>query len=343
MTNEQILKADMVQADLNSNGGLLNDEQANRFIRKLIEQPTLLRQIRVVEMNSPTRQVNKIGFGKRILRAGAEGTALATAAVDGAFDPDAEKTARAKPTTEQILLTTKEVIAEVVLTYDVIEDNIERGNTAASGGTGTGGPNAGGIMNTILDLMAERVSLDLEEGGILGDTAASVHGPTPTGDGDTYLLQWDGFLKRATSNVVNGAAIDSGALTLNQFEELLKDLPDAYLRNRSMMRHFLSVDQEINYRALLGARATDLGDRNITSNGNLFAYGVPVEAVSLMPSANILFTDPMNLLMGIQRRVTVEFDKNISSRTFNFVVTARVDFQIEEEEAVVKTTGLTGS
>jgi len=38
--------------------------------------------------------------------------------------------------------------------------------------------------------------------------------------------------------------------------------------------------------------------------------------------------------------VTIEFDKNISARTFNFVVTSRVDFQIEEQLATVKTTGL---
>jgi len=340
MTNEAILKADMVASELTSNGGVLNPEQANRFIRNLIAQPTLLRQIRVVEMNAPTRKINKIGFGKRILRAATEATALADAAVDGAFDPKTEKTARAKPTTSQIQLVTKEVIAEVVLTYDVIEDNIERGNSAAGGPTGTGGPNAGGIMGTILDLMAERVALDLEEAGILAETTDNLYGGTAPSASDPYLFQWDGFLKRITTNTVNGATINAGAIHEDHFEAVLHAMPDAYLRNRPAMRHFCSVDQEISYRARLGARATVLGDTNITKEQPLFAYGSPVEAVSLMPLAQMIFCDPLNLIMGIQRRVTIEFDKNISARTFNFVVTSRVDFQIEEQLATVKTTGL---
>ena len=44
-------KADFDNSDLVT-AGLLNPEQANRFVRKLIEEPTLLRDVRVVEMNS---------------------------------------------------------------------------------------------------------------------------------------------------------------------------------------------------------------------------------------------------------------------------------------------------
>ena len=51
-------------------GGALNPEQASKFIRKLIKEPTILRDIRTVEMTSPVKNVNKIQFNKRILRAG---------------------------------------------------------------------------------------------------------------------------------------------------------------------------------------------------------------------------------------------------------------------------------
>ena len=62
-------KADLAIADLQSNGGVLNPEQGAAFIRVLIKQPTLIRACRVVEMVSPERKINKIGFGSRILRA----------------------------------------------------------------------------------------------------------------------------------------------------------------------------------------------------------------------------------------------------------------------------------
>ena len=69
-------KADIAIADLQSNGGELTPEQGNAFIRKLIKQPTLIRVCRVIEMVSPIRKINKIGFGSRILRKATSATAL---------------------------------------------------------------------------------------------------------------------------------------------------------------------------------------------------------------------------------------------------------------------------
>ena len=44
-TNSSLLrKADLAIADLQSNGGELSPEQGAAFIRKLIKQPTLIRQ-----------------------------------------------------------------------------------------------------------------------------------------------------------------------------------------------------------------------------------------------------------------------------------------------------------
>ncbi len=118
-------KADLAIADLSTNGGVLNPEQGAAFIRVLIKQPTLIRVCRVVEMTAPIRKINKIGFGSRILRAATSATALTQNGSNGtALD------GRAKPTTSQIQLQTKEQIAEVRIPYDVMEDNIERATTA---------------------------------------------------------------------------------------------------------------------------------------------------------------------------------------------------------------------
>lgn len=302
---ELIQKADIALSDLVSNGGLLNPEQADTFIRVLIDQPTILNSARVVTMNAPTRKINKIGFGSRIMRVGVASTPV----------PDND---RVKPDLSQVTLNTKEVIAEVHIPYDVLEDNIERGNVGVAMGE-----SAGGLMGTMVQLIAERAALDLEELAILGDT----------GSGDPYLALTNGYLKLATSHTV-----DAGNTTISKtlLKNGVKAMPDKYLRNRASLVHFISVDNETEYRDTYANRQTALGDSILQGTGAVYAYGSPVAAVPLMPAAKGLYTNPLNLIFGIQRQIMIEYDKDIRSRVFIIVLTARVDVQIEEADAVVK-------
>jgi len=299
----------MTLGDLAS-GGLLNDEQSSSFIRKLIDAPTILKGSRSVVMSAPQRQINKIGFGSRILRPAVSGVGL----VEGD---------RSKPTTEQVLLSTNEVIAEVRLPYDVIEDNIERGSMNAAGASSSHNPVTGTFKDTIVSLMADRAALDLEELALLGDT----------GSGDPYLALVDGFLKQSTTNIVDGGA---ATIARTLMKNGMKAMPDKYLRNRVALRHYFSHDNETEYREVNAARETTGGDAAINSNAPTFAYGVPVEPVALMPGVNGLFTHPKNMIFGIQRQISIEVDKDISERVFIIVLTARIDFKFEEEESVVK-------
>lgn len=309
-SNQSLLqKADLALADLQSNGGLLQPEQASTFIRKLLIAPTLIKSARVVTMGASSRKINKIGFGQRILRPAVSGSALA------AGD-------RSKPTTEQITLNTDEVIAEVRIPYDVMEDNIESA-TAANNEASNSGP--GGLRNTIISLIAERAALDLEEMGILADSAVA---------GNGTLSMTDGWIKRAETdgNVVDAA---NASISKTVFKQGVKMMPDQYLRNRAALKHYVSTDQETEYRDTLANRGTALGDNMVQGLGPVFAYGSPVEAVSMMPETKGLFTNPLNLIMGIQRDISMEYDKDITARVYIIVLTARVAFQIEEAEAVV--------
>lgn len=309
MNKELLRKADIAVSDLTSNGGYLNPEQSDAFIRKLLVAPTLISQVRRVSMSAPIRKINKISFASRILKPAVASTALSSGD-------------RSKPTTEQITLTTNEVIAEIRLPYDVIEDNIERGSIGTYNEGGS--PNAsGGFRDTIMTLIAERVAIDLEELAILGDTAS----------GDSYLAMQDGYLKRMTSNVVDagGAGISRTVL-----KNGMKTLPSQYRRNRGAMRHFLSTEQEIEYRDTLNNRETSFGDSQYQSTAPVFGAGAPVEGVGLMPSARGFLTNPLNLIFGIQRDISMETDKIITDRVYVIVVTARIALQIEEETAAVK-------
>lgn len=311
-TNQEIIKkADIALSDL-ATAGRLNPEQTDRFIRTLMDQPTLLQSCRTVAMNAPEMKINKIGFGSRILRPATSATALL------AGD-------RSKPDLGQVVINTKEVIAEVHIPYDVLEDNIERGNIAAGGEQG-----AGGMHQTIVDMIGERAALDLEELGIRGDT-------TLVGS-DAYLGLVDGWLKKANANVVNVG----GIFSKDAVKAAVKATPDKYLRNRGQMRHFVSVDNETEMRDVYANRATGLGDANLQGNLPLYVFGSEVKGVPMMPGANGLFTNPLNLIFGVQRNIQIEYDKDITKRVFIIVLTARVGFEIEEVNALTKYTGITG-
>lgn len=308
-------KADLAIADLAANGGELQPEQGASFIRKLIMVPSMINQARVVEMNSPRRKINKIGFGQRILRKAVSATALTQAQ-------------RSKPTTDQLTLLTEEQIAEVRLPYDVLEDNIERAEVANNGASNTG---PGGLRQTVLDLIAERAVLDLEELGLLADVAYT-NGSDQ--DDEDYLSQFDGWLKIAADdgNVVDA---ENATIAKEMFKAGLKILPKQYLRNKAAMRHFVSPNNELEYRDTLANRSTTLGDGMTTGNLAAYAYGVPVTPVQLMPEDRGIFTDPLNLIFGIQRQMSLEFDKDITARVYIIVLTCRVAFQVEEPEALV--------
>lgn len=308
-SNQEIVKkADIALSDL-ATAGRLSVDQTDRFIRTLIDQPTLLNSVRTVAMGTPEMKINKIGFGSRILRPAVSATPL-------------DASDRVKPDLGSVTLNTKEVIAEVRIPYDVIEDNIERGNIAVSAESG-----AGGFHQTIVDMIAERAALDLEELAIRGDTAS----------GDAYLALQNGYLKLASANVVNVA----GAFSKDAVKAAIKATPDKYLRNRAAMQHFVSVDNETEMRDAYANRATALGDSQIQGNLPLYVFGSQVKGVPLMPGANGLFTNPLNLIFGIQRNIQIEYDKDITSRVFIIVLTARVALEIEEVNAVTKYTGIT--
>lgn len=311
--NEELIKrADIALADLTANGGALDAEQANTFIDLILEQPTILKQARQIRMNGPERKINRIGFDSRILRAAIQ---TGGANDDGSNDRYVAKADRAKPVTSQIQLNTKEVIAEIRLPYEVLEDNIEGQS----------------LESHIMRLIAERAAVDLEELALAGDT----------GSGDAYLALQDGWLKRMVPHVVNNA---SAGVSPDLFTSGLLAMPQKYLRNLAQLKHFVSVANTIKYRQTVAARATGYGDVALTQNNPLYAAGVSVEAapmLSAIGSGNTGFTTfGQNLLFGIQRDISVETDKDIRSREYIIVLTARVAMQIDDVEATVKYTNI---
>lgn len=303
LDNKTILhKADLALSTLQSDGGYLLPVQSAKFIRILIDESKIMKLATVTPMKAPKQPINKIRFASRILRPGQEATQLAEAD-------------RAKPDLTALELDAKLFKAEVHLSNEVLEDSIERDE----------------LRQTIMQLMGEAISRDMDEIIVQGDTSS----------GDAYLAQFDGLLKQVTSNIVN-----AGGQSPNKtiWRDMLKTMPSAFLRNKRLMRYFTSVDAEIMYRDSISDRQTNSGDNALNSDAPCGYSGIPVVDVPLFPEnlglggdeTAAVLTDPKNINVGVWRNIRFETDKNISKGVVIIVATMRFDMKLIEETAAVK-------
>lgn len=310
MDNREIIeKATMVLSDLATGSGRMSPDQADTFIRKIQAAPTLLKDVRMEPMNSDSQRFPIIGFGQRVLRPAVEGVAL-------------EDSQKAKPTADSIILNAKEVIAEINLTYDVIENNIEKGR----------------FRDSIMDMLAERAALDIEELVLNGDKSSD----------DAYLALIDGLRKQAASqHVIDFKAAE---LTKDAFKQGYAAVPPQYLRNPREWAFYTSHLAQLEWIDYLTSRGTGLGDTALTNGGNINAYGVPIKPVAMMQPydagvdmenatvSDILLTHPKNILVGMSRNMTIEVEKDIRARKFIIVLTAKLDAVFEEKDATALVT-----
>ena len=307
LTNESLIqKADAALADLTTGGGLLQPAQAQKFLRVLIDEAVLLKMATVIPMRSPIQLIEKISFGQRILRAGTENEALATKD-------------RSKPSLGKVQLNAQLFKAEVRLNNEVVEDSIERGQ----------------LRQTIMQLMAEQIAVDIDEVVVQGNTSST----------DPFLAQFNGLLAQITTNQVEG----SGSTTdRTLFKNMFKTMPTPFIRNKKALRFLTSIDGEIDYRHALGDRATIGGDKFVEEDAPTMYAGVPIVSVPLFPqnmsnlagnatncSAGVLI-DPKNITVGIWRDIRVETDKLVSEGVLLIVATMRFDMKLAHEPASVK-------
>ncbi len=307
--NRTILeKADLALSDLIV-GGELVPAQAKKFIRLLIKESVIMSLGQVRPMASKKQLVEKIRFGTRILRAAAESTPL----------PEAD---RSKPDLSKVELDAKLMRAQVNLNDEVLEDSIEQGS----------------LRQTVMELMGEAISRDIDEIVVNGDTSS----------GDAFLAQFDGMLAAATSNVVAGGG---NPLNSDDLKGAIKAMPTEFIRNKKRLRFLTSVDAETDYRDTLSARETVAGDKFLQEDAPIMYSGIPVMDVPLFPEdlgggnneTNVIMIDPKNIMIGFWRKIRMETDKDIEAGVLKIVASMRFDFKYVEETAVVKVTAVTVS
>jgi HK97 family phage major capsid protein len=294
------------------NGARLLPDQSDTFFQMVFDRPGLLGDLRNVAMVSDTMNINKIGLGNMILQVAPSGTAPYI--VDGAGetfsnDRNLPSANRFSPTFQQVQLTVKEYMAEIHLTDDVIENNLEQTQ----------------LVSTIMDMATRRLALDIENILINGDT-------TNNSQAAVFQLQ-DGLLKRIVTNVVDN---QNATIGLDTFVSMQSALPTKYMNELGNMRYYLHNYKELAWRQQLASRGTSVGDSVLVNGGEVNALGVPMKVVAQMPQPNILFTDPKNIIVGMQRDMRLETERLPRSRMTAFIFSVKLGIQLEQEDATVK-------
>jgi HK97 family phage major capsid protein len=300
-----IQKADLAVSDLIANGGYLPEDQAEKFIVDMIKEAVVMKMIEVQGIPSHTQLIDKIGFNGSVLRPGTSGQALDAAD-------------RAKPTTEQVTLSTKLFKAEIQLNDETLEDSIEKDN----------------LKDTVMGMMTEQIALDFDGLLVNGDTTSL----------NTLWAQFDGMLALATAHVV---AAGNNPIDQEYLKRAVKAMPSQYNRNRQSQVFMTSEKAEIDYVTQLANRMTGLGDSSISATAAPPFMQRRIVPVPTFPETqgggsetSILLCDPKNAYCGIWRKIKIGTEYDLRAGIWSMVATMRAGFVWKETDAVVKVTGI---
>ena len=299
------------------NEGILTPEKFDRFVQVLQHRTVVLTEARFIPMEAQQVDIDRVGFTGRILKAGVD---------QAGADQDLSASDHVKPTFTTNKLIAKELQAITGIKDNALRRNIERGN----------------FENTLIQLFGEAAGRDLEEWFLLADTAIA-YGT------DAVLSLINGWCKRAANKIygVGGSKDFDPSANIwpeNMFDALIAALPKQYLQNRAEWRIYCDWTTENDYRNLLKARGTQLGDQAQTQGTAIPYKGIEIKYVPMLERSKAIPTGagriatlqhPDNMAWGLFHEVTIERDRIAKSRRTDFVLTLEGDADYEDENAAV--------
>lgn len=278
--------------------GLLNPEQARKFIQQTFDATNLGGLVRHEMRTAKTGEIDKIGIGRRILRKKTENT---------------DDNYRAGVKTSQIEYSTTAVRLPWEITEETLRENIEGQN----------------FENIVTNLMTTQLGVDMEDLYLNGDEA------TPETDEDYDFLKInDGWIKQIGNGGHVYDATSEDEMSLDMFYKALASLPNKY--NNGKLRWLMSPKRAQEWELFLLNKVVNQGgavpDSIYTSPARIQA----VECPSL-DDKTILLTDPKNLIVvntySMQIRKTTEGREAIMQDKRFYVVHLDYDPIIEELDA----------
>lgn len=238
--------------------GLLNPEQAKKFIQQTFEATTLGGLVRHEMRTAKTGEVDKIGIARRIVRKKTENT-------DDGY--------RAGVETSQIEYATTAVRLPWEITEETLRENIEGQN----------------FETIVTNLMTTQLGIDLEDLYLNGDEATESTDP----DYD-FLKINDGWIKQISNGGHVYDASSESSMSLDLFYKTLKTLPNKY--NNGKLRWLMSPHRAQEWELFLLNKVVNAGGAVPESVYNSPARIPAVECPSL-DDGTIILTDPKNLVV----------------------------------------------
>lgn len=305
-TNNRIIAkaGDPIQTAALSSG-LLNPEQARKFIQQTFDATNLGGLIRHEMRRAKSGEIDKIGIASRILRKKVENT-------DDGY--------RAGVKTSQIEYSTTAVRLPWEITEETLRENIE-----------------GQSLETIItNLMTTQLGVDLEDLYLNGDEA------TDSGADDYDFLKInDGWIKQIKNGGHVYDASSSDTMSLDLFYKTLALLPNKY--NNGKLRWLMSPKRAQEWELFLLNKVIGAGGAVPESLYNAPAKIKAVECPS-MSDDTIILTDPKNLIVvntyDMKVRKTTEGKEAIMQDKRFYVCHLDYDPIIEELDAAAIITGL---
>lgn len=269
ISNEELIQLIEKSIIGTTTGGQLSPQQATDFVNLVIDQTPILNEMRVETGIKKSLTVDGLEFGDPVVYAGMEGTA-----------PNANDVAAVDM--PRLTLTPKEIHAAIDVSFSFLRKNVQEQNAEES----------------INRAIAKRVGMDLVNLIFNGDTALDT-----TTKQNRALRIFDGILKKATADadvndiVVAVAPVWSG--DGSEFSKALRAIPKQYRDDRSMLRHFVSVDTIDDYEDEISERQTAAAD-NILFGANAVTMHKRVKIVPAFgfPNATLLTSVMSNLVLG---------------------------------------------
>ena len=303
-TNRQIINKAAITTGSVAHG-LLNPEQARKFIQQTFEATNLGPLVRHVMRNAKAGEIDKIGIASRIVRGKTENQ-------DDGY--------RAGVNTSVIEYACKAVRLPWEITEETLRENIE-----------------GQQMEEIItNLMTSQLGVDMEDLYLNSDTA------TPAEDPDYDFLKLnDGWIKQIIEGGHVYDASEADTMSLDIFYKTLQQLPNKY--NNGKLRWLMSPKRAQEWELFLLNKVVDAGGAVPDSVYNAPAKIKTVECPS-MSDDKIILTDPKNLIVvntyEIKIRKTTEGKEAIMMDKRFYVCHLDFDPIIEELDATAIITNL---
>lgn len=303
-TNRQIINKAAITTGSVAHG-LLNPEQARKFIQQTFEATNLGPLVRHVMRTAKTGEIDKIGIASRIVRGKTENQ-------DDGY--------RAGVNTSVIEYACKAVRLPWEITEETLRENIE-----------------GQQMEEIItNLMTSQLGVDMEDLYLNSDTATLDTDP----DYDFLKLN-DGWIKQIMEGGHVYDASEATTMSLDIFYKTLQQLPNKY--NNGKLRWLMSPKRAQEWELFLLNKVVDAGGAVPDSVYNAPAKIKTVECPS-MSDDKIILTDPKNLIVvntyEIKIRKTTEGKEAIMMDKRFYVCHLDFDPIIEELDATAIITNL---